>query len=113
MKSRVTSDTAELRDRSPEAVLRDHLALRDADDLESDTTRNNATSVAMICGDRTYRGHDGVRASAADLDKDLPDGRFDYCTVRTEQEIGFLEWTGTNEHAAIDPHPDRSLHRQP
>jgi hypothetical protein len=97
--------------RSTEAVLRDHLALRKADDLDTDIARNYAHSIVMIRAERTYRGHDGVRSCADDLKRDLPDATFEYRTVRTERDIGFLEWSGKNDVATIEDGTDSFLIR--
>jgi hypothetical protein len=105
------ADLSTLRSRSPEAVLRDHLALRDADDVERDISRNYALSVVVIRGKRTYTGHDGVRQCATELQRDLPNATFEYHTVRAEQEIGFLEWSGANGEATIEDGTDSFLIR--
>jgi hypothetical protein len=102
---------AGLRERSPDSVLRDHLMLRKLGDVESDIARNYSPAAVIVRGDRTYRGHDAIRTSASDLAKDLPDGRFEYRALRVEQDMGFLEWSATNQDAVIEDGVDSFLIR--
>ena len=102
---------AGLRERSPDSVLRDHLRLWKLGDVESDIARNYSPAAVIVRGDRTYRGHEEIRASASDRSQDLPDGRFEYRAMRVEQDMAFLEWSATNQEAAIDDGVDSFLIR--
>lgn len=79
--------------RSAEAVLRDHLDRREHGDLEGDLRANYAEDVIVLSKEGVFRGHEGVRAAAANLHRSLPDARYSYDLVRVCEEIGLLGWS--------------------
>lgn len=82
------------RSRSAAEVFESHLQLRDAQDLEADIRTNYAPDVVLMTCTGVFRGHDGVRASAAELNRYFPDGKFEYVRRMVEGDIAFLVWTG-------------------
>jgi len=89
--------------RTTTQVIHDHLARRLAGDLEGDLERNFSTSVVLLSGFGTYRGHDGIRQSAALLTEAVHGGSFAYNRTVIEGSYGFLEWTADDgEHSISD-----------
>jgi SnoaL-like domain len=80
--------------RSTSAVIEDHLRRAKAGDLEGDLRANYSPDVILIAAEATYHGHAGIRAAARFLEDQLPGHDYDYVTVRFENDIGFLLWTG-------------------
>jgi hypothetical protein len=81
--------------RAPEEVLRDHLQRRQRGDLEGDLTANYADDVIVLSKDGAYRGHGGIRQTAAILRDLLPNAEFGYDLVRVEGDIALLGWSAT------------------
>ena len=79
--------------RSTREMLDDHLALAADHDLETDLSRNFGDEIVLLTGYGIFRGIEGVREKARLLEEQLPGGRWSYCTVVAEGEMGFLEWT--------------------
>lgn len=82
------------RARSTEEVFDSHLRLREAHDLEADIAANYAEDVVLLTLTGVFRGHDGVRASAAELHKDFPEGRYVYRLRMVDGDVAFLVWSG-------------------
>jgi hypothetical protein len=80
--------------RSAAQVFESHLELRKRNDLETDLATNYAKDVLQLTCTGIYHGHDGVRASAQELGKCLPDGEYTYVKRLVEGEVAFLVWTG-------------------
>lgn len=80
--------------RSTAEVFEDHLRLRADNDVEQDIARNYAPDVVFLTCTGMFRGHDGVRASAAELQKYFPDGTYDYRLRLVDGEVAFLVWSG-------------------
>lgn len=91
---RSADDRAELAVRDARKVLEDHLDRRDEGDLEADLARNYHPDVLLLSAEGVNRGHDGVRALAAVLDRYIPRGQYSYRRLLTDGEIGMLEWSG-------------------
>src|SRR3712207_1776543 len=64
--------------RSAAEVFDDHLRLRQEADLENDLARNYAEDVVLLTGFGVFRGHDGVRAAAARLRRQVPGSSYAY-----------------------------------
>lgn len=76
-------------------VLDEHLVSRHAGDLEEDIRRNYHPEVVLLTGTGTFRGHEGVRKSAAELEQYLgPDLTFDITKKLVEGPYAFIEWNG-------------------
>lgn len=89
-------------ERTPEAVIKSHLALRKAGDVEGDIRENYAPDVVIIDRERTYEGHGGVRESAASLAESVPDGVFSYERVVVSKDMGYLLWTAEGTGVSVD-----------
>lgn len=93
--------------RTTTEVLHDHLARRLDGDLEGDLAENFSEDVLLLTGFATYRGHDGVRASAAQLREAVGDrGSFVYSRTVIEDDYAFLEWQGRDEKTVVSDGAD-------
>jgi len=83
--------------RSTAAVIGDHLAKRQAGETEEDIQENYAEDVIVLSAFGDRFGHDGVRASAAQLRHDVgDDAAFAYHTVVVRDEYAYLEWSASD-----------------
>lgn len=78
--------------RDTTSVVQSHLGLRRAGDIEGDIAINYSPDVVLLTGTGMYRGHDGVRHTAKELDEYLGEGTYEYRNVLIEGRMGFLEW---------------------
>lgn len=78
--------------RSTTEVVHDHLLKRLGGDLDGDLA-NYAEDVVMLTGSGEFRGHEGVRQCAAELDRLVGDAAFIYDTTMISGEYGFLQWS--------------------
>ena len=60
-----------MNERSTEEVLRDHLALAQLGDIETDIARNMAPDCVLMTSYGVFRGHEGVRDAAKLLDDQI------------------------------------------
>lgn len=81
------------RHRTAGEVIESHLELRRRKDLERDIAATYAADVVMLTCTGVFRGHDGVRACARELDEFLPDGEYTYVLQRVDGDVAFLVWT--------------------
>jgi hypothetical protein len=75
--------------------------LRLKGDLERDIAENYAPDVVILSGFSTYRGHGGVRQSAAALAEAISGGKFTYARTVIEDDYAFLEWTAVDGDSSI------------
>lgn len=61
--------------------------------LEADIKNNFSPDVIVLSSFGTFRGHDGIRKSAAKLDRDLGSAKFVYNHTQIEGDYAFLEWS--------------------
>jgi hypothetical protein len=101
----------EMRNRSAETVLQDHLRESQLGSVEDDLERNYAEDVVLLTGRGVYRGHDGVRELNRMLMEELPEARFEYRTRLVHGEMGFLEWAARADGARVDDGADSYLIR--
>ena len=94
------------RSRPPAEVFESHLALRKAHDLEADLRTNYAEDVVLLTCTGTFHGHEGVRASARELQDAFPDGDYDYVHRAVEGEVAFLVWTGRSQAGEVNDGAD-------
>jgi hypothetical protein len=80
--------------RSTDEVIAGHLEQGKHGSVEQDLPRNYAEDVAVFVADGIEHGHDGVRALAQRLRRELPSARFTYTTVLVHGDVAFLEWWG-------------------
>ena len=102
-------DDASVTDRSTEEVFRDHLALAQAGDLETDLARNFAPECVLLTSFGTFRGHEGVRAAARLLAAQLGPAAYEYRTTLWSGDVAFLEWTAATERARVPDGADSFL----
>ncbi|MCC7022596.1 MAG: nuclear transport factor 2 family protein [Thermomicrobiales bacterium] len=98
-------------ERTTEEVLRDHLRRRAAGDLEGDLEHNYADDIALLCKSGVFQGCDALRASAEILGLQIPGANYDYLSVQTFEESGFLEWRAESDTVRIDDGADSYLIR--
>jgi hypothetical protein len=97
--------------RTTEEVLRDHLRLRAAGDLEGDLERNYGDDIALLCKNGVFQGCDAIRASAEILGLQIPGANYEYRSVQTFEESAFLEWRAESDTVRIDDGADSYLIR--
>jgi len=121
-----SSEVEELRDRSAQEVLDDHLNLaehwggeQDTErtgqeeierGIEEDLRRNVSEEVVILTNRGTFRGHRGVMELARMLIDELPEHRsFEYTYVSTEGRMGFLEWAYEDANVRVRDGADSYL----
>jgi hypothetical protein len=87
--------------RTTKEVFEDHLQKRREGDLEGDIQTNYHPDVVFLTGTGTFHGHDGVRQSAAELERYLGGNDFEFKTKLVEGEYAFLEWNGFNNEKTV------------
>lgn len=78
--------------RSTTEVLHDHLVKRLEGRVDDDVETNYSDEVVVLGGSGDYRGRSGVRASAAELARLLPDVSFEYEQTVLAARYAYLEW---------------------
>lgn len=97
--------------RTTAEVFDSHLALRQQHRLEDDIAANYADDVTVLTLTGVYRGHDGVRACAAELQHYFPDGDYCYKVRLVEGEVAFLAWSGRSSAGHVRDGADTFLIR--
>lgn len=92
-----------LENRSSEEVFEDHLHLARMGKLEEDLSRNISKDIMLLTNYGNFEGHEGVRAAAELLDRQLPEGKFSYHKKICHKNICYLIWTGDSKTSSI-PH---------
>lgn len=87
--------------RSTREVLDDHLRLAAEGDWRTDLDRNVADDIVVLTGFGIFTGRDQVRVLAELLDAQLPGASFEYTTVVSQGEVGYLEWTADGPTARV------------
>lgn len=98
-------------DRSTQDVFDDHLELARRGDVETDLRRNFAEDCVLLTTYGVFKGHEGSRAAAELLERQIPKARYDYRTRMVHGEMAFLEWTAEGEGARTDDGADSYLIR--
>lgn len=98
--------------RSTEEVFEDHLRLADEKRIEDDIARNCAEDIVLLTNDGVFRGHDGVREAWALLERELPDGTYEYVQKEVHGEMAFLVWTGDSPTRVVRHGADSYLIRE-
>jgi len=88
-------------ERSANEVFEDHLKLAQEKKLEEDIEKNNAEDVVLLTNYGTFHGHEGIREAAELLNKQLPNGRYQYKLKLCHKNMCFLHWTGDSEEAYV------------
>ena len=88
--------------RTPTEVIEDHLAKRLAGDVEADIKANYASDIVILSSFGTYKGHDGVRESAAKLAEALGQNAvFTYNRTLIEGDYALLEWSADSKGTKV------------
>jgi hypothetical protein len=88
--------------RSAREVLKHHLELRAAGELDRDLQENYHPDVVVMTPRAVLRGHDGVRESAHLLWRAVSDaGAYVYESVLCEDRMALLEWKARTEEINV------------
>ena len=97
--------------RAPDEVFAEHLRLRKEGTLEQDLASNYAADVVLLTEFGAFRGHDGVRACADILRRQMPSTDYAYRVCLVAGEMAFLEWGAVSDRARIEDGADSYLIR--
>lgn len=97
--------------RSAIEVFENHLQLRLVGKVEEDIEKNYSPSVVLISSVRTFHGKDGVRASAAQLERDIGEAEFEYVRKVVEGEFAYLLWKARSPTVTVENGVDSFLIR--
>lgn len=81
--------------------MQDHLSKRLADDVGGDIQQNYSPAVVVLSSFGVFRGHDGIRASAAKLSRSIKGATISYKHTIIEGKYAFLEWTAKSDDKVI------------
>lgn len=87
--------------RTPTDIIQDHLMKRLEGDIEADIRTNFSPEVIILSSYGVFRGHDGVRQSAAQLQRLMGDAVFAFNHTVIEKNFGFLEWSGRSKDKQV------------
>lgn len=90
-----------LRNRTPEEVFDDHLALAAEHRFDEDIERNVAPHCVILERRGVFRGREGARELARLLEDELPDAPYTYTNRLLVDRFAFLEWTAEAEHTHV------------
>lgn len=102
----------ETRQRTPAAVLEDHLRQSREGTLNRDLARNYAEDVVLLTGRGVFHGHGGVSELNGVLQEELPEARYEFVNTLVEGEFAFLEWTARSERAVVKDGVDSYVIRE-
>jgi len=101
-----------MENRSADEVFKAHLELRLQGNVEEDITQNYSPDVVLISNHGIFRGHSGVRESAALLQQQLPDPEITYNIQENVSEMAYLVWSGKSTHTEVSHGVDSFLIRE-
>jgi|SRR5690625_473577 len=78
--------------RTPTEIIQSHLNKRLNGDLENDIKENFSENIIILSAYGIFKGHEGIRASSAELNRLLGDSIFKYRRVLIEDNYALLEW---------------------
>jgi hypothetical protein len=87
--------------RTATEVFEDHLALAAQGILEEDLARNYHEDCVILINSGEYRGHAGARQLAHQLEREMPEAKFEYITKLVSGRFAFLEWSGTSRTSKV------------
>ena len=97
--------------RSTADIFDDHLARADRGDIEGDIATNFASDCVLLTTYGRFDGHEGVRAAATLLAKQVPQAKYFYTQRTVHGEVAFLEWTAVGDGASVNDGADSFLIR--
>jgi hypothetical protein len=100
------------KNRTTKEVFLDHLELAQQGDIETDLRRNFANDCELLTTYGVFKGHEGARAAAKLLEKQIGRTTYEYKTKMWHNEIAFLEWSAQSERGQIDDGADSFLIRE-
>jgi len=98
--------------RTTEQIFNDHLTRTEQGDVEGDIAANFAPDCVLLTSYGRFEGHDGVRAAAALLARQVPAAVYRYTQRSVAGDIAFLEWTATGRGARVQDGADSFLCRR-
>ena len=98
--------------RSTQEVFDSHLALREDNRFDEDLATNYAEDVVVLTLTGVFRGHDGLRASHADLQRYFPDGKYTYKVQLVEGDVAYLAWSGRSPKGTVHDGADSYVIRE-
>ena len=93
--------TKDLSERGANEVFEDHLKLAQEGKLGEDLENNYAEDIVLLTNYGTFHGHEGTKEAAELLNKQLPNGTYDYKLKLCHNNICFLHWAGDSEESYI------------
>ena len=87
--------------RTTKAVFEDHLALAAKGVVAEDLLRNYNEDCIILINSGEYRGHAGARKLADQLEREMPEAKFEYTTKLVSGRFAFLEWSGTSQTNSV------------
>lgn len=88
--------------KSTRKVIESHLALRKAGDLEKDLQANYSKDIVLIDSHTVYKGFNGMRKSAKELAKSVPEAAFRYRRIRVAKNVGYLVWSARGKGIIVE-----------
>jgi hypothetical protein len=82
-------------------VLQDHLVKRLVGDVDGDIAANFADDILILSSFGVFKGRDGVRESAATLQRLVGEAVFHYNRTLIEGDYGFLDWSAESDHTVV------------
>jgi len=93
--------TKNLSERSANEVFENHLKLAQEGKLKEDLKNNYAKDIVLLTNYGTFHGHEGTKEAAELLNKQLPNGTYDYKLKLCCKKICFLHWAGDSKESYI------------
>jgi len=93
--------TKNLSERSASEVFENHLKLAQEGKLKEDLKNNYAEDIVLLTNYGTFHGHEGTKEAAELLNKQLPNGTYDYKLKLSHKKICFLHWAGDSKESYI------------
>lgn len=97
--------------RTTAEVFNDHLDRANRADVRGDVETNFAPDCVLMTTYGRFEGHDGVRAAADLLDRQVPGASYDYTQRSVQQDVAFLEWTAVGRESCVQDGADTFLIR--
>ncbi|HEX5453530.1 MAG TPA: nuclear transport factor 2 family protein [Stellaceae bacterium] len=97
--------------RTAAEIFDDHLARADRGDVTGDIEANFAVDCVLLTTYGRFDGHDGVRAAADLLDRQVPEAIYAYTQRSVHGQIAFLEWRASGRGSGVTDGADTFLIR--
>lgn len=97
--------------RTTAEIFNDHLDRASRGDVRGDIDTNFAPDCVLLTTYGRFDGHEGVRAAADLLDRQVPEATYEYTQRSVYGEIAFLEWRAVGRNSRIKDGADSFLVR--